>query len=59
VSTGAPARGARARCSFCSKRDSAERTLLAARAGNVCTECLDVCLQILEDVASEPPAAPL
>jgi ClpX C4-type zinc finger protein len=39
---------ASARCSFCNKRKSAERSLLSAPSGNICGNCLRVCLEILD-----------
>jgi hypothetical protein len=41
----------RARCSFCGKRPASDRRMAMARAGNVCSECLAVCRQILADRA--------
>ena len=41
--------GAKARCSFCRKRRTTDRTLLTRQAGSICGECLDVCRQILTD----------
>ena len=40
------------RCSFCGKRRSAERSLVAGPAARVCRECLGVCRQILDDRAA-------
>lgn len=39
--------GARDRCSFCSKRAGARRSLVVGRA-NVCDDCLLVCREILD-----------
>jgi transposase-like protein len=39
---------ASARCSFCRKGKSAERFLLSAPPGNICGNCLLVCLEILD-----------
>ena len=36
------------RCAFCSKRGDSTRTLVAAAEGNICSECLRVCSEILE-----------
>lgn len=40
-----------ARCSFCSKRRSPDRPLIAGPTARVCGECLRVCRQILNDRA--------
>jgi hypothetical protein len=45
--------GSRARCSFCGKRRTADRELLACSSGNICSECLDICRQILRDSDDE------
>jgi len=42
-------KGSRARCSFCRKGRTADRPLLTGPAGNICSECLGVCRQILMD----------
>jgi len=48
----APANGnTKARCSFCGKRKASDRALLAGARSNICSECLGVCRQILEDCA--------
>ncbi len=44
-----------ARCAFCGKRAGGGRTLIAAPAGQVCTDCLRICREILE-AASHPVA---
>jgi hypothetical protein len=41
--------GTKARCSFCDKRRTTERSLLTGPAANICGECLLVCRQILLD----------
>ena len=41
--------GARARCSFCRKRRTADRPLLTSSAASICGECLHVCQQIIMD----------
>jgi hypothetical protein len=41
--------GSKARCSFCGKSRTADRLVLASSAGNICSECLDVCRQVLID----------
>jgi ATP-dependent protease Clp ATPase subunit len=40
------------RCAFCGKRQGAGRSLVAAPAGRVCTDCLKVCRDIID--ASNP-----
>jgi len=45
--------GSRARCSFCRKGRAADRRLLTGSAGNICSECLDVCRQVLQDSSDE------
>jgi hypothetical protein len=45
-------RSASGRCSFCGKRRTRDRSLVPARAGQVCTECLRVCREILDGRAS-------
>lgn len=49
-----------ARCSFCRKRRSAERPLIAGPAANICADCLRVCRQILDDraVVARPRSGP-
>jgi hypothetical protein len=42
-------KSAMARCSFCGKRNSAGRSVIAGSAAKVCDECLRVCRQILDD----------
>jgi hypothetical protein len=42
------ARGARTRCSFCSKRGSERRSLVASRDGNICSECLAICRELAD-----------
>jgi hypothetical protein len=39
--------GGATRCSFCGKRANDERSIVTAAAGNVCTQCLHVCREIL------------
>lgn len=39
----------RARCSFCHRRESADRALAVGPASNVCARCVELCRQILED----------
>ena len=41
--------GSRARCSFCRKGRTDNRKLLTGSAGNICSECLGVCRQVLND----------
>jgi hypothetical protein len=41
-------KNATTRCSFCRRRAKPPRALLAAAAGNVCTECLHTCREILD-----------
>jgi ClpX C4-type zinc finger protein len=38
----------RSRCSFCAKGVGDERSLLIAPAGNICTDCLRMCRDIVE-----------
>jgi len=40
---------AKARCSFCRKKHTHDRPVLTGPAANICTPCLNVCRQILED----------
>ena len=35
------------RCSFCGKRAGNDRSMLVARPGNICSDCLRVCKEIL------------
>ena len=44
----APARGLTARCSFCGRRKSKDRTLVASDEANVCGDCLKLCREILD-----------
>lgn len=46
--TFAPAKGALARCSFCRKRHTAARPVIATPAASICQDCLTVCLGILD-----------
>jgi ClpX C4-type zinc finger len=39
--------GGTARCSFCGKRANDQRSIVTSSTGNVCTECLHVCRDIL------------
>jgi hypothetical protein len=48
--TAAP-KGAKSRCSFCSKPSDAQRALATGELANICSECLVVCDQILSDRA--------
>jgi hypothetical protein len=43
------AEGAKARCSFCRKRRTADRPLLTSSAASICGECLQTCQQIITD----------
>lgn len=49
-------RSVAARCAFCGKRARDERALVTAPAGQVCTECLHVCRDILDTAG---PARPI
>ncbi len=49
VSLALAVEGSRARCSFCSKRRMADRQLLTGPAGSICSDCLNICRQILTD----------
>ena len=40
-------------CSFCSKRAAGERELFGAVEGNVCSDCLRVCREILDESTSD------
>ena len=42
----------RSRCSFCGKGRTAERAMNTSAFGNICSECLTVCRQILDDRAA-------
>ncbi len=44
------------KCAFCGKRRSSTRSLVQAREGQVCTECLRVCREILDVNATSQPA---
>ena len=44
--------GVRTRCSFCGKRRTPDRALLAGPEANICGACLDVCRQILTDCST-------
>jgi hypothetical protein len=44
--------GAAKRCSFCRRRNNAERPLLEGHGANVCRECLRVCREILDGRAA-------
>jgi hypothetical protein len=46
--------GSRAGCSFCGKGNTNGRKVLISSAGKICSECLNVCRQILSDSASQP-----
>jgi hypothetical protein len=41
-----------ARCSFCHRRKSAERPLIAQPSANICGECLRLCREILDGRAA-------
>jgi hypothetical protein len=41
-------RSVASKCAFCGRRASRKRSLAIAPAGNVCTDCLTVCHEILE-----------
>jgi ClpX C4-type zinc finger protein len=41
------ARNGKLNCSFCGKRAGKDRSLFAGRPGNICSECLRVCQEIL------------
>ena len=41
--------GAKARCSFCRKRRTADRPLLTSSSASICGECLHACQQIIVD----------
>jgi hypothetical protein len=45
---GVKTKGVAARCAFCGKRPGQNRALPSARAGDVCTDCLRVCREILD-----------
>src|SRR5262249_31809713 len=47
-----PIRTLGARCSFCRKRRRADRALVGMPAARICTECLQLCRQILDDRAA-------
>jgi hypothetical protein len=42
-------KGAKAQCSFCAKRRTASRPLFTRQDASVCTECLRLCREILND----------
>ncbi len=42
-------KGGKTRCSFCGKRNTMERQLATGPAASVCSECLRLCRQILDD----------
>jgi ATP-dependent protease Clp ATPase subunit len=37
-----------ARCGFCARRASPERSLVTAAPGQICTDCLRICREILQ-----------
>jgi ClpX C4-type zinc finger len=41
------AKNGRSRCSFCGKGAGKDRSMLVGRPGNICSECLRVCKEIL------------
>jgi len=41
--------GGKARCSFCGKRGTAERPMARGPKASVCSQCLRLCRQILDD----------
>jgi hypothetical protein len=43
----------RARCSFCGKGRTVDRSLLTGSSGSICSECLDICRQIIHDSVVE------
>ena len=43
-----PAKNGLARCSFCQKRHTASREVIAAPSANICRDCLSVCRGILD-----------
>jgi hypothetical protein len=45
-------KGAKARCSFCGHRGADRRPVVTAAAANVCSECLRLCREILDDRAA-------
>jgi len=47
-----PTKSLGARCSFCRKRRNKDRALVGGPAARVCTECLRLCRQILDDRAA-------
>jgi hypothetical protein len=47
-----PVTAAKARCSFCGRRPSAERGMVGATESTVCSECLELCRRILDDSSS-------
>ncbi len=49
---GTKTRSVAERCAFCGKRAAGTRSLVTARAGDVCSDCLRVCREIL-DAAGE------
>jgi hypothetical protein len=44
------------RCSFCSKRPDGNRRFVGTAKGSVCSECLQVCLEILSGSKPEHPS---
>lgn len=41
-----------ARCAFCGRRSTGGRSVVTAEAGNVCTDCLRVCREIVDASAA-------
>ena len=46
------AKGALPRCSFCGKRAAPERTVVGASAGKICSDCLRITRQIMNERTS-------
>jgi hypothetical protein len=51
-----PAASARTRCSFCGRKPSDARRIVGAAEGTACSECLQLCRQILDERSPADPA---
>ena len=46
-------------CSFCNKSQRHVRKMIAGPEANICDECVDICLAVLNDEGEEPPNSPV
>jgi ATP-dependent Clp protease ATP-binding subunit ClpX len=42
------------KCSFCGKRNERVKKMIAGPSVYICNECIDLCLEIIEEELSEP-----